>query len=75
MGVLAYQRVGVVQTHQAFRTRSRRPDFAPSSKTPGGYVGQAVLRGFGRRIVRHNNESSLLEFRLHRCNLRREYAA
>ena len=27
------------------RTRRRPPDFAPSSKTPGGYVGQAVLEG------------------------------
>jgi hypothetical protein len=25
------------------RTRRRPPDFAPSSETPGGYVGQAVL--------------------------------
>jgi hypothetical protein len=25
------------------RSRTRRPDFAPSSETPGGYVGQAVL--------------------------------
>jgi hypothetical protein len=24
------------------RTRRRPPDFAPSSETPGGYVGQAV---------------------------------
>jgi hypothetical protein len=27
----------------AFRTRRRPSDFAPSSETPGGYVGQAVL--------------------------------
>jgi len=25
------------------RRRRRPPDFAPSSETPGGYVGQAVL--------------------------------
>ena len=25
------------------RTRRRPPDFAPSSETPGGFVGQAVL--------------------------------
>jgi NitT/TauT family transport system ATP-binding protein len=25
------------------RPRRRPPDFAPSSETPGGYVGQAVL--------------------------------
>jgi hypothetical protein len=25
------------------RARARAPDFAPSSETPGGYVGQAVL--------------------------------
>jgi hypothetical protein len=25
------------------RSRTRCPDFAPSSKTPGGFVGQAVL--------------------------------
>jgi hypothetical protein len=29
------------------RTRRRPPDFAPSSETPAGYVGQAVLDGFG----------------------------
>jgi len=26
--------------------RSRPPDFAPSSETPGGYVGQAVLESW-----------------------------
>jgi hypothetical protein len=26
---------------------ARPPDFTPSSETPGGYVGQAVLEGFG----------------------------
>jgi hypothetical protein len=29
------------------RTRRRPPDFAPSFKTPGGYVGQAVLEKRG----------------------------
>ena len=30
------------------RTRRRPPDFAPSSETPGGYAGQAVLKGVVR---------------------------
>jgi hypothetical protein len=32
-----------MSSHDALRSRTRPPDFAPSSKTPGGYVGQAVL--------------------------------
>jgi hypothetical protein len=42
MGVSAYRRAARAQRDRR-RPRPRRPDFAPSSETPGGYVGQAVL--------------------------------
>jgi hypothetical protein len=41
-----------MQQDARLRTRSRRrpPDFAASSETPGGYVGQAVLESLARDV-------------------------
>jgi hypothetical protein len=36
------------------RIRRRPPDFASSSETPGGYVGQAVLEMRGRAWIRND---------------------
>jgi hypothetical protein len=44
------------------RTRRRPPDFASSSETPGGYVGQAVLETTERALKDQGDVNSAFRF-------------